>query len=80
MAKKIVHGSPVPQFTIFPETERFVRSYIAQRSMFPYMLRITPCDLRHIEFAEKDGHREGASTAVLVLGRSIERCDGLYTL
>ena len=44
-------------------------TYIAQRSMFPYTLRITPRGLRHNEFAGKDGHRESASTAVLVLGR-----------
>ena len=43
--------------------------YIVERSMFPYMLRITPCCLRHNEFARKDGHRESASTAVLVIGR-----------
>ena len=38
--------------------------YIAQRSMFPYTLRITPRCLYHNEFARKDGHRESASTAV----------------
>ena len=43
--------------------------YIAQRSMFPYTLRITPHSLRHNEFAGKDGHRKSASIAVLVLGR-----------
>ena len=45
--KKIVHGSPVPWLTIFRETERFF-TYIAQRSMFPYTLRITPRGLSKI--------------------------------
>ena len=32
--------------------------YIAQRSVFSYMLHMTLCSSCHNEFAGKDGHRE----------------------
>ena len=47
MAKEIVHGSPVPQFTIFEK-----RSVLyVHSSTFMYTLCITPRGLHHNEFA-----------------------------
>ena len=61
------------------ERRSILYMYIAQHSMFPYnMLRITPRSLHHNEFSRKDGHRERASTIVLVsyekLDLAVELC------
>ena len=62
---KIAHRSPVSQFTIFRETEDFVLTFNVSVYAPYYATRF----VRLHDFTRKNGHRQGANTAFLILRR-----------
>ena len=62
--QKVVHGSPMPQFTSFWEMERLC-------SMFSYMLCITPCGLFAIMILPEKMARDRAQVQQLKISREV---------